>query len=86
MSFSWTRAGHEIQPPYQVEGELTPDGYYSAVGNLTFYPSREDQNVTFGCKVLHNGSNQELDFQLNVTRESHKDTVAMLVASVTHDL
>lgn len=70
VSFSWTRAGHVVQPPYQVEGELTPDGYYRAVGNLTFYPSREDQNVTFGCKVLHNGNYQEKDFQLNVTHPS----------------
>uniref|UniRef100_A0A8C4DVP5 Si:ch211-180a12.2 n=1 Tax=Dicentrarchus labrax TaxID=13489 RepID=A0A8C4DVP5_DICLA len=65
--FSWTRDGQVIQPPYDVEGEQSPDGYYMAVGNLTFYPSREDQNVTFGCKVSHNGSYQELDFQLNVT-------------------
>uniref|UniRef100_UPI0037E9C2C1 uncharacterized protein n=1 Tax=Semicossyphus pulcher TaxID=241346 RepID=UPI0037E9C2C1 len=67
VSFSWTRDGQVIQPPYNVEGELTPDGYYMAVGNLTFFPSREDQNVTFGCKVSHGGSYQELDFQLNIT-------------------
>ncbi|XP_041830479.1 uncharacterized protein si:ch211-180a12.2 isoform X2 [Melanotaenia boesemani] len=67
VSFSWTRDGQVIQPPYQVEEELTPDGYYTAVGNLTFYPSREDQNVIFGCKVLHSGSYEELDFQLNIT-------------------
>ncbi|KAA8581619.1 hypothetical protein FQN60_003200 [Etheostoma spectabile] len=67
VSFSWTRDGQMIQPPYHIEGEQTPDGYYKAVGNLTFYPSREDQNVTFGCKVSHNGSYQELDFQLNIT-------------------
>ncbi|KAK9530452.1 hypothetical protein VZT92_011951 [Zoarces viviparus] len=67
VSFSWTRDGQEIQPPYDVEGEQTPDGYHMAVGNLTLYPSREDQNVTFGCKVLHKGSNQDLDFQLNIT-------------------
>ncbi|XP_039643976.1 uncharacterized protein si:ch211-180a12.2 isoform X1 [Perca fluviatilis] len=67
VSFSWTRDGQVIQPPYHIEGEQTPDGYYMAVGNLTFYPSREDQNVTFGCKVSHYGSYQELDFQLNIT-------------------
>ncbi|XP_023267063.1 uncharacterized protein LOC111658688 isoform X1 [Seriola lalandi dorsalis] len=67
VSFSWTRDGRVIQSLYQIEGEQTPDGYYMAVGNLTFYPSREDQNVTFGCKVSHNGSYQELDFQLNIT-------------------
>ncbi|XP_047183562.1 uncharacterized protein si:ch211-180a12.2 isoform X2 [Scophthalmus maximus] len=67
VSFSWTRDGRVIQPPYQVEGEHTSDGYFMAVGNLTFYPSREDQNVTFGCKVSHRGSYQELDFQLNIT-------------------
>lgn len=67
--FSWTRDGQVIQPPYQVEGEQTPDGYYTAAGNLTFYPSREDQNVTFGCKVSHNSSYQELDFLLNITCE-----------------
>ncbi|KAG8009162.1 Class II histocompatibility antigen, partial [Nibea albiflora] len=65
--FSWTRDGKVIQSPYQVEGELTTDGYYMAEGNLTLYPSREDQNVTFGCKVSHNGSSQEQDFQLNIT-------------------
>ncbi|XP_041819387.1 uncharacterized protein si:ch211-180a12.2 [Chelmon rostratus] len=67
VSFSWTRDGQVIRPPDLVEAEQTPNGYYMAVGNLTFYPSREDQNVTFGCKVTHNGSYQELDFQLNVT-------------------
>nr|XP_033467994.1 uncharacterized protein si:ch211-180a12.2 [Epinephelus lanceolatus] len=65
--FSWTRDGQVIQPPYIVEGEQTPDGYYMAVGNLTFYPSREDQNATFGCKVSHNGSDRKLDFMLNIT-------------------
>ncbi|XP_034426284.1 uncharacterized protein si:ch211-180a12.2 isoform X2 [Hippoglossus hippoglossus] len=67
VSFSWTRDGQVIHPPHQVEGEQAPDGFYTAVGNLTFFPSREDQNVTFGCKVSHNGNNQELDFQLNIT-------------------
>lgn len=69
ISFLWTRNGQEIQPPYQVEGEPTLDGYYTAVSNLTFYPSREDQNATFGCKVAHNGSYQELNFHLNITCE-----------------
>lgn len=72
--FSWTRDGKEIQPPYQTEGEQSPDGYYVAVGNLTLYPSREDQNVTFGCRVSHNRSIHELDFHLNITCEWHKDT------------
>ncbi|XP_035001791.2 LOW QUALITY PROTEIN: uncharacterized protein si:ch211-180a12.2 [Hippoglossus stenolepis] len=67
VSFSWTRDGQVIHSPHQVEGEQAPDGFYTAVGNLTFFPSREDQNVTFGCKVSHNGNNQELDFQLNIT-------------------
>ncbi|XP_071319048.1 uncharacterized protein [Trachinotus anak] len=67
VSFSWTRDGRTIQPPYQVEGEQTPDGYFMAVGNLTFYPSRGDQNATFGCKVSHKGSHQEVDFPLNIT-------------------
>ncbi|XP_068438601.1 uncharacterized protein si:ch211-180a12.2 isoform X2 [Clinocottus analis] len=67
VNFSWTRDGQVIQPPYYVEGEQTSNGYYMAVGNLTLYPSREDQNVTFGCKVSHKGSNQNLDFQLNIT-------------------
>ncbi|XP_026207700.1 uncharacterized protein si:ch211-180a12.2 isoform X2 [Anabas testudineus] len=67
VSFSWTRDEQVIQPPYEVEGEQTVDGYYVAVGNLTFYPSREDWNVTFGCRVSHSGNYQELDFQLNIT-------------------
>ncbi|XP_019963177.2 uncharacterized protein [Paralichthys olivaceus] len=67
VSFSWTRDGQVIERPHQVGGEQTPDGFYTAVGNLTIFPSREDQNVTFGCKVSHNGDNQELDFQLNIT-------------------
>ncbi|CAB1440046.1 unnamed protein product [Pleuronectes platessa] len=67
VSFSWTRDGQVIHPPHPVQGEQAPDGFYTAVGNLTLYPSREDQNVTFGCRVLHNGNNQELDFQLNIT-------------------
>lgn len=69
VSFSWTRDGKEIQAPIQTDGEQTPDGYYTAVGNLTFYPSSEDQNMTFGCQVSHNGSNQEQDFPLNITCE-----------------
>ncbi|KAM4715233.1 natural cytotoxicity triggering receptor 3 ligand 1 [Anableps anableps] len=67
--FLWTRDEEVIQPPLEVEGEQSPDGYYTAVNNLTFYPSKEDQNVTFSCKVSHRGSFQELDFQLSVTRE-----------------
>lgn len=78
--------GEVIQPPYQVEVELTPDGYYRAVGNLTFYPSHEDQNVTFGCKVSHSGNYQELDFQLSITRESLRVTVSILVALMPHGL
>ncbi|KAM7381656.1 hypothetical protein PAMA_012481 [Pampus argenteus] len=65
--FSWTRDGQVIHPAYQVDSEQRADGYYRAVGNLTFYPSREDQNVTFGCKVSHSGSYQELNFQVNIT-------------------
>lgn len=68
--FSWTRDGKEIQPPYTTESHPAPDGYYAATGNLTLYPSREDKNVTFGCKVWHNGTNQEIHFKLNITRES----------------
>ncbi|XP_054625422.1 uncharacterized protein si:ch211-180a12.2 isoform X2 [Dunckerocampus dactyliophorus] len=67
VSFSWTKDGQAIQSPYQLDGETTPDGYYRASGNLTFYPSRGDQNATFGCKVNHNGTTQELKFQLNIT-------------------
>ncbi|KAM4526351.1 uncharacterized protein V3H82_000772 [Fundulus diaphanus] len=77
VSFSWAREEQVIQPPFQVEGELSPDGYYTAVNNLTFYPSREDQNVTFSCRVSHRGSNRELDFQLNVT---HLPSVRLSVA------
>lgn len=69
VSFSWTRDEQVIQPPYEVEGEQTVDGYHVAVGNLTFSPSSEDQNVTFGCRVSHSGTYQELDFQLNITCE-----------------
>lgn len=65
--FSWMRNGQEIQPPYTVIGEPTADGYYRADGNLTIYPSHDDQNATFGCKVSHNAVDQQLDFQLNVT-------------------
>ncbi|KAM9838010.1 uncharacterized protein ACBR49_018643 [Aulostomus maculatus] len=65
--FSWTRDGQEIHPPYQLDGEQTQDGFYRAVGNLTFYPSRGDQNATFGCKVFHNSTSHVLDFQLNIT-------------------
>ncbi|XP_074519410.1 uncharacterized protein LOC141785154 isoform X2 [Halichoeres trimaculatus] len=67
VSFSWTRDGQVIQPPFSVDGEETPDGYYTAVGNMTFFPSHEDQNVTFGCRVSHDGTDQELSFQLNIT-------------------
>uniref|UniRef100_A0A3B3Y3L4 Ig-like domain-containing protein n=1 Tax=Poecilia mexicana TaxID=48701 RepID=A0A3B3Y3L4_9TELE len=62
--FSWTREEEVIQPALQVEGEPSPDGFYTAVNNLTFYPSKEDQNVTFSCQVSHRGSTKELDFRL----------------------
>ena len=84
--FSWTRDGKEIQPPYQTEGEQSPDGYYVAVGNLTFYPSREDQNVTFGCRVSHNRSVHELDFHLNITCEWHKGTSQSKATMTRHIL
>ncbi|XP_033840884.1 uncharacterized protein si:ch211-180a12.2 [Periophthalmus magnuspinnatus] len=64
---SWTKNGQDIQPPYQIEGEQTADGYYRANGNLTIWPSSDDKNDTFGCKVLHSGVEQQLEFQLNVT-------------------
>ncbi|KAK7919660.1 hypothetical protein WMY93_010944 [Mugilogobius chulae] len=64
---SWTKNGQEIQPLHQIEGEQTDDGYYRTEGNLTIWPSRDDQNVTFGCKVLHRGLEQQHEFQLNVT-------------------
>ncbi|XP_028331320.1 uncharacterized protein LOC114481110 isoform X2 [Gouania willdenowi] len=67
VSYSWTRDGVEVRPFHQVEGELNPEGYYSAVTNLTIFPSREDQNATFGCKVSHRGNLQQLDFKLNIT-------------------
>lgn len=69
VSFYWTRNGKVIQPPYTTEGHPGPDGYYTATGNLTLYPSRDDQNVTFGCGVWHNGSEQELKFKLRITCE-----------------
>ncbi|XP_053721767.1 uncharacterized protein si:ch211-180a12.2 isoform X2 [Synchiropus splendidus] len=64
---SWTRDGQEIHSADQLDGEQGADGLYKAVGNLTFYPSRTDQNATFGCKVSHKGDNQEQQFQLNIT-------------------
>uniref|UniRef100_A0A3B3ZP44 Ig-like domain-containing protein n=1 Tax=Periophthalmus magnuspinnatus TaxID=409849 RepID=A0A3B3ZP44_9GOBI len=64
---SWTKNGQDIQPPHQIEGEQTADGYYRANGNLTIWPSSDDKNDTFGCKVLHSGVEQQLEFQLNVT-------------------
>ncbi|XP_062416163.1 uncharacterized protein si:ch211-180a12.2 isoform X1 [Pungitius pungitius] len=67
VSFSWTRDGRVIQPASSVEGLQTPDGYYAAVANLTFYPSRGDQNSTFGCRVSHRGADRDLEFRLNVT-------------------
>ncbi|XP_054914048.1 uncharacterized protein si:ch211-180a12.2 isoform X2 [Poeciliopsis prolifica] len=65
--FSWTREEEVIQPALRLEGEPSPDGFYTAVNNLTFYPSKEDQNVTFSCQVSHRGSAKELDFRLSVT-------------------
>lgn len=76
VAFSWIRDGREIQPLYQVEGEQTADGFYRAEANLTFYPSRDDQNVTFGCKVVHNGMTQQLEFPLNIT---HVPSVSLSV-------
>lgn len=70
IAFTWTRAGIEIQTPtIQVQGEQTQGGLYTATGNLTIYPSREDQNVTFGCRVLHSGRYHELEFNISVTCE-----------------
>ncbi|XP_037135011.1 uncharacterized protein si:ch211-180a12.2 isoform X1 [Syngnathus acus] len=67
VTFTWTRDGQVIQPAEQLDGEKTPDGFYRAVANLTYYPTRWDQNTTFGCKVSHNGVDQELHFLLNIT-------------------
>ncbi|XP_061667122.1 uncharacterized protein si:ch211-180a12.2 isoform X2 [Syngnathoides biaculeatus] len=67
VSFTWTRDDRVIQPTAQLDGDKTPEGFYAATANLTYYPSRGDQNVTFGCKVTHNGTNQEVHFQLNIT-------------------
>ncbi|KAF6734746.1 Tyrosine-protein phosphatase non-receptor type substrate 1 [Oryzias melastigma] len=67
ISFSWSRNGEEIKPLYPVEGKEIPGGYYDAVGKLTYTPSQDDRNATFACKVLHSGSYQEQDFQLNIT-------------------
>ncbi|XP_072312400.1 uncharacterized protein [Eucyclogobius newberryi] len=64
---SWTKNGQELQQPHQIEGEETSDGYYRADGNLTIWPSRDDQNVTFGCKVLHSGVEQQVQFKLNIS-------------------
>lgn len=69
VSFSWTRDGQVIHTSDRVEGEQTLDGFYSAVDNITIWPSRENQNLTFGCRVSHSGSDQELDFKLNITCE-----------------
>lgn len=69
ISFSWSRNGEEIKPLYPVEGKEIPGGYYDAVGKLTYTPSQDDRNATFACKVLHSGSYQEQDFQLNITCE-----------------
>uniref|UniRef100_A0A1A7X5G0 Natural killer cell cytotoxicity receptor 3 ligand 1 n=1 Tax=Iconisemion striatum TaxID=60296 RepID=A0A1A7X5G0_9TELE len=74
--FTWTRDGQVIQPPKQVEGEPTLDGSYTAVSNLTVWASRDDQNLTYGCRVSHEGIDQELDFQLNIT---HLPTVRLSV-------
>ncbi|XP_077481363.1 uncharacterized protein LOC144092444 isoform X1 [Stigmatopora argus] len=67
VAFTWTRDGKVIYSTNQLDGEKTPDGFYSAIANLTYYPSRGDQNVTFGCKVNHSGKIQELHFLLNIT-------------------
>ncbi|KAJ0060607.1 hypothetical protein NL108_016578, partial [Boleophthalmus pectinirostris] len=64
---SWTKNGQDLQPLHQIEGEQTADGYFRADRNLTIWPSSDDQNATFGCKVLHSGVEQQLEFQLNVT-------------------
>ncbi|XP_068161819.1 uncharacterized protein si:ch211-180a12.2 isoform X2 [Antennarius striatus] len=88
VSFSWTKDGKDIQLASDTDGEQGPDGSYTATGNLTFYPSREDQNVTFGCKVSHYSNHQELDFQLNITHlpsirlsvlQSHFDDVPLIL-------
>ncbi|KAJ3607464.1 hypothetical protein NHX12_024515 [Muraenolepis orangiensis] len=66
--FSWTRDGEEIQSPQPVDGELTgPDGLYRAAGNLSFYPTKESENATFGCKVTHKEVNTTLTFKLYIS-------------------
>ncbi|CAN9509072.1 unnamed protein product [Ophioblennius macclurei] len=67
VSFSWAKGGQVIPGHDRVEIEANADGYYSAVSNLTIYPSREDQNVTFSCRVSHSGRVLEQDLQLNIT-------------------
>ncbi|XP_077406780.1 uncharacterized protein LOC144038291 isoform X2 [Vanacampus margaritifer] len=67
VAFTWTRDGQVIQSTNPLDGEKRPDGLYRADANLTYYPTRWDQNTTFGCKVSHNGTNHELNFLLNIT-------------------
>uniref|UniRef100_A0A3Q2YN63 Ig-like domain-containing protein n=1 Tax=Hippocampus comes TaxID=109280 RepID=A0A3Q2YN63_HIPCM len=55
VAFAWTRDGQVIQSAARLDGERTADGFYRAAANLTYYPSRWDQNATFGCRVSHNG-------------------------------
>ena len=70
VSFSWTREGEEIKAPHPVDGAPAgPDGLYRATGNLTFFPSVEDLNATFGCEVTHGSVHMTLTFQLNFTGE-----------------
>lgn len=69
VTLAWTRDGQVIQPAARLDGERTADGFYRAAANLTYYPSRWDQNATFGCQVSHSGVDQELKFQLNITCE-----------------
>ncbi|CAL8382808.1 unnamed protein product [Gadus morhua 'NCC'] len=66
--FSWTREGEEIKAPQPVDGAPAgPVGLHRAIGNMTFYPSRDDQNATFGCEVTHGSVHRSLTFQLNFT-------------------
>ena len=79
--FSWTREGGEIKAPHPVEGAPAgPEGLYRALGNLTFYPSRDDQNATFGCEVTHGRVHINQTFQLNFSGELKKVPDASLLS------
>ena len=71
INFTWSREGEVVGGGLVVAADRGPGGLYRATGELTVFPSLDDQNVTFACQVTHVALDQPLSvaFQLSFVCE-----------------